>query len=531
MMKWCFTILKKFVGDMMKRKRITRLICALVAVFICLSSFSACGGSGDDTTETETAVDPGAVEINYNELKLPYSKADTLDPFKAKSAMNRQIAALMYDGLFSVDKKYEPVPQIAEKYTLDGTELTVTLSKGIVFTDGAYITSDDVAYSFERAKKSDAYGGRLSNFEKVIRADGETLVFTLYKNDVYAASCLDFPVVKYGTVQTEYKTLPEIKPPVGSGRYVFTDGPVPTLTVNNSRLGSFWPVISSIHLVNVSDSSALFYSLEIGNISFAFDDLSGGKYTRANADSAEYNMNKMVYLGFNAENASLGSPTVRRAIELAIDRLEIIETGFQGHATVSYSPFNPDWYASSDKDFTFNYGVKNAIALLEAAGYDKINTYKIRNDGSKSLTFKLIVNKDNEFKLVTAKLIAGCLAKLNIHVSISALSPEDFLQAYDALDFDMYIGEVNMTPNMSILPFFKGSLSKGVYSDAAEEAYRSFAAGELSITDYADAFREETPFMPLCFRKGVVAGMRKLVGATEAWAGDIYGNIEEWSFE
>ena len=84
------------------------------------------------------------------------------------------------------------------------------------------------------------------------------------------------------------------------------------------------------------------------------------------------------------------------------------------------------------------------------------------------------------------------------------------LQAYDALDFDMYIGEVNMTPNMSI-PFFRLTV-EGVYSDAAR-AYRSFAAGELSITDYADAFREETPFMPL-LQKG--SSRAKLVGATEA---------------
>ncbi len=516
----------------MKRLSFLRLISTAAVALVCLSVLSACSGNndGETTQPDEAATGSGVFEIEYNELRLPFSKADTLDPFKAESMMNRQLTALLYDGLFRADKRYEAVPEIADRYTLDGTSLTVSLSSGIVFTDGAYITSDDVAYSFKCAKDSDAYAVRLENFDKVARADSDTLVFTLETNDKYAASCLDFPIVKQGTVQDDYEALADVKPPVGSGRYVFVDGASPMLAVNNSRLGSFWPGISSIRLVNVSDSSALFYSLEIGNICFAFDDLSTGKYTRANADSTEYLMNNMVFLGFNAENASLGSPAVRRAIELAIDRTDIVETAFQGHAQAAYSPFNPDWYVA-DGDFTFKSSLEKAKVVLEDAGYDQINTYDIRNDGSKSLTFGMIVNKDNAFKLQTAKLIAGTLAKLNIHVSVAALSPEDYYAAYDALEFDLYIGEVNLTENMSIMPFFDGALSKGVYSDAAEDAYKSFAAGDLTAAKYANAFREETPFVPICFRKGIVACTRRLTGAIDAWAGDIFGNIENWQFE
>ncbi|NLO45914.1 MAG: hypothetical protein GX107_05350 [Clostridiales bacterium] len=517
----------------MKRKSFFNIVCA-AAAFLIFLSLPACGGGdggGEAADSGEGTTGTGDFEIKYNELRLPYSKSDTLDPFKAESAMNRSIVPLLYDGLFSVNKKYEPVPLVAEKYTLDGTELTVTLSGGIVFSDGVYISSDDVAYSFDCAKKSAAYGGRLKNFEKSVRINSGTIIFKLYKKDKYAASCLDFPIVKQGTVQENYKTLSKVKPPTGSGRYVFTDGSSPSLAVNNSRMGSFWPVISNMRLVSVSDSAALFYSLEIGNISFAFDDLSGGRYKRANAESAEYKMNNMVYLGFNAENASLGSPTVRRAIEQAIDRLDIVETGFQGHASQAFSPFNPEWFAAADGDFTFKGDVKNSIKALEAAGFDKINTYGIRNDGSKSLTFKMIVNKENDFKLAAAKLIAASLSKADIHVSVSALSPKDFVEAYDALDFDMYLGEVSLTANMSLAPFFTGSLSSGIYSKSAEEAYFSFASGETTISEYAAAFRKESPFIPLCFRKGVVASSRNLIGATGAWAGDIYGNIEEWRFE
>ena len=47
-------------------------------------------------------------------LKLAYSKADMLDPFTATTAANIQILELIYDGLYRLNKNYEPVPVKAQ---------------------------------------------------------------------------------------------------------------------------------------------------------------------------------------------------------------------------------------------------------------------------------------------------------------------------------------------------------------------------------------------------------------------------------
>lgn len=47
------------------------------------------------------------------------------------------------------------------------------------------------------------------------------------------------------------------------------------------------------------------YTLAIGNISFAFDDLRGGSYTRYSSSVADILMNNLVYLAFNKSSSAL----------------------------------------------------------------------------------------------------------------------------------------------------------------------------------------------------------------------------------
>ncbi|MCL2508883.1 MAG: ABC transporter substrate-binding protein [Oscillospiraceae bacterium] len=515
----------------MKHIKSIKPLTALLLVLAVALSLPACGDPSDGEENTTVLASPNSLSIKYNEMKMAYDKWDTLDPFKATSAMNRNLIPLMYDSLFSLSSTYEAVPQIARSWSMSGTSVTVTLNDGIVFSDGKTLTADDAAYSFDCAKKAKGYRGRLENFSSVTVTGSRTLVFTLKAFDPCAVSCLNFPVVKQYSVQTEYDDVADVKPPVGSGRYVLRDDL--TLSANQSRFGSFWPQITTIRLVCQDDSSALLYSLEIGNVSFAFDDMSGGSYKRISANSAEYLMNNLVFLGMNQENPSLRDAAVRQAVMRAIDRQGVIDNSYQSHAVVAWTPFNPRWHAASQYDFQIKYDAGKAKALLEQEGFDKINSYNIRNDGLRSLTFRLIVNTQNHFKCVAARNIANGLAKLNIHVQVVQLEPEEFFEAHGAGDYDFYIGEVNLTPNMSLSPFFDygGAAARGIYSRKAADTYYDFLDGESKLTEFVTAFNEDCPFIPLCFRKGVAASVRNLNGATGSWYGDIYRDIEDWAFE
>ena len=512
----------------MIRKNAAKIVALLLALCV-LVSLSACGDPSGDGESTTAPADVNALDIKYNEMKLAYDKWDTLDPFKAQSAMNRNLIPLLYDSLFALSSAYEATPQIAGRFTMSGTSVHVTLNEGVRFSDGRPVTAYDAAYSFDCAKHAAAYKARLAGFTGVTVTGDLSLTFALASPDPYAVACLTFPVVKQNSVQVEYDKLPDVKPPVGSGRYIL--GRDIVLSANHARLGSFWPQVTSIRLVSVTDAAALLYSLEIGNVSFAFDDMGGGSYKRISANSAEYIMNSLVFLGMNQENSSLSSEGVRRAVMLSINRQSVIDNSYQSHAVVAFTPFNPRWYALGQREFRVKYDPAKAKSQFEQEGFGKINDYKIRNDGARSLTFKLIVNAENSFKCALARNIAADLAKLNVHVYIDALEPEQFFAAYDEGDFDMYIGEVALAPNMSLAPFFGGDTSRGIYSAKAEDAYADLLRGGRKLAEFVAAFNEDSPFIPLCYRKGVAASVRDLVGATGSWYGDLYRDIEQWALE
>lgn len=532
----------------MKEKPVLRLLAwgmALALLFAC----AGCGGNepNDPSNVSQTEPTSDTVQIRYNDLRLAYARGDKLDPFLCKTTVNRQLTTLMYDSLFTVDEHFEAKPLLAKEYSTDGLSVTVSVNTDVRFTDGTYMTPADVIYSFELAKESDAYKARLKNFDSASAVGTNVLLFTLASPDPYAVACLDFPIVKTGTSAQDRKKAAEELPdedapkttdqmlPVGSGRYVLQyeeNENDPVLVAFNDRFRGFYPPMSLIRLVNVTDSTALFYSLEIGNISFAFDDLSGGKYTRVNATISEYPMNNLVYLGMNQDDAALANPAVRQAIAAAIDRQDILNVAFQGHATVTRTPFNPLWTPAAEYETSHADPGVNALEMLEKIGFDKINTYGVRNNGRISLNLDMLVVEDNDFKRMAAQQIAKKLGALNVKVHVTTLPKADFLNAVELGKFDLYIGEISLTPNMNLDAFFGGSgaAAHGIWNKTAADAYHGFLAGEMVFDAFMEAFNEDLPFIPLCYRRGIVASVKELQGAQQAYVGDLFADIEDWHF-
>lgn len=503
-------------------KTFYRFTAVLLIFLLCSSFLGGCGG-GD---EPETTVQPTTITVpeQARELKLPYAKADPLNPYKAQSMVNLQLSALLYDCLFRPGANYNAQPVIATDYTLEGLSLTVRLKAGIVFSDTSALTADDVVYSFKNAQTAPTYSASLSNFSAIKKADATSVVFTLKSPEPYAVNCLDFPIVK-----NEDKA----EPPTGSGRYTLAekDGKV-LLESNATRLGGFSPQIKTIRLVAVSDSDSLNYALQIGNIDFFFTDLSNGSYRRINASSVEVGLNNLVFLGLNNASVKLQNADVRQAIALLIDKNTLAATAFQGHARAALTPFNPDFAGIAGYDFMPD--TNNPVQLLEQAGYTKLKDNGVRYSGyNTTLEFNLLVNADNPFKVETAKQIAQELMAAGIKVNVTALDFNAYSAAVQSWKFDMYLGEVLLSSDMSLTPLLapSGSVSYGINTTGfASAAYSLYKSGTSDLKSFIDAFSTDMPFVPLCYRNGIAAYSRELKVPQECHASDVYSDIEAWTF-
>lgn len=503
------------------KKKIIRAAAAILVLTVALSfAFSGCSNKKDGGDET-TTMPPEAVEA-VQTLKLPYSKGDKLNPFTATSMLNQQLMPLIYDGLFALDKNYNPQPLLASNYSRSGRTLTVSLASA-KFSDGSSVSASDVVASFESAKKSPAYKNQLANFSSA-KVSGNSVVFSLTDDDPYAVNCLTFAVTKGGSTEDGA---------AGRGRYTYSsENGVGYLKASSAR-GNFSPKKTSITLYDVKDLSMLKYTLAIGNISFAFDDLRGGSYTRYSASVADILTNNLVYLAFNKSCSALSSEKVRQAVALAIDRAKLADESFQGHAKAAYTPFNPDWNVISGKDYTVKTDLEAAGKLLDEAGYTSKNDAVRADANKKQLSLKIVVNKDNGFKSAAAQSIKEMLEKLKISVTVSALSEKDYRSAVASGKYDMYIGEVKLTENMSLSPLLKsgGSVAYGINtSGAASTAYSAFLAGSSDVNTFIDAFNADMPFVPLCYRSGLAIYTRTLKYGNANHINDVYADIDSWDF-
>lgn len=76
----------------------------------------------------------------------------TLDLHWTTAVITQEITFHIYEGLFTYDAGYAPIPMLAESYvvTPDGRRYTITLRKGVRFHNGKEMTSADVVASLTR---------------------------------------------------------------------------------------------------------------------------------------------------------------------------------------------------------------------------------------------------------------------------------------------------------------------------------------------------------------------------------------------
>ncbi len=496
------------------------IISAVLSLCVILS---ACGKDPEDPTAT-TEGGNGVVVTQNRELKLPYNRSDSLNPYKSTGLLNFNLSTLIYDGLFALDESYKPIPVLAEDYNRDGLNLEVKLKDGVMFSSGEKVTADDVIYSFNQARSSPNYSARLSNFSWVKKTGELGLVFILKSPSPFGVNCLNFPIIKKGDNSPV---------PAGSGRYILSESEgVHRLVYNPSRVGGFEPSVKNILLADSPESQALAASLQIGNIDCAFFDMSDGVYRRTEANAFDIGLNNLVFLGFNVYKAGLQNPAVRKAAAMLTDRKVIAETAFQRHARPAFTAFNPDFY--DDTEHVYQVNPEAAIQLLVQAGFDKVNNEGVRfSPAGGKLSFSLVVNEDNPLKTAAAAIIKDALAQAGISVQVTPLKFEEYTAAIQARRFDMYIGEVMLNPDMHLSPFLSpgGALSFGIdpYGSAAQ-AYSGYLAGEVEMHGFIDTFNEDPPFIPLCYRNGVVAYNRKLNAAKKAISTDLFFGIDSWAF-
>jgi peptide/nickel transport system substrate-binding protein len=318
-----------------------KIISLLLILSFCVTLF-ACDNGSEIPDETDNGdweyVLPTPV-VNAD-VSLPFTSADSFNPYKSKSKLNRKLIPLIYEALYSKTEDGYGYPQLALSANEAGNIVTIKLKQGIVFSDGTPFNAENVKYSYEFAKKNAYYQNNLKNITEFKVVDNFTLKITFKGAMLSPLNCLSFPIVlKSGNVF------------LGTGKYVLKyleSTPYFEVNKNNSNYNPQWN--KQIALYDMAGSSSEVYAFKANKVSVYENDLTDGAYENLSSKTVSIPTNNLVYAGLNMKWA--GSITsvawIRRVINIGINRVDIGAASFLGQTEPTTTPFKPAFYKLSE---------------------------------------------------------------------------------------------------------------------------------------------------------------------------------------
>ena len=526
---------------MRKNDKFVRILCGTLTLIILCS----CAKSEQTPTQSTPQIIESTTQTAHS-ICLPFSKRDSLNPYKAETKQNLELSKLLYDSLIKLNESFEAELYIADSYSYENRKCTVKL-KSVKFSDGTALSADDIIYSFKAAKESANYKKQLAPITAVA-ADSSTVVFTVAHADPNMINLLDFPIIKSGTADRKDENNRSI-PPIGCGRYYFAAKDSLMLTANSDY---YHHQISaqSITLVDCPDDESLSHYAESGTISAVYSDMSDNAVPKMSGEYIKSPTTNLVFVGVNCNKKILNDEKMRLAISSAIDRTDICENGYYGYAEPANSVFSPSWTLSKTiESINVTQNIAQTVAYLETIGYnEKDNDGFYVDTNGKRLSFTLLYNGENSARVSTAKRISAELKKCGIEIIPTEVSYEVYTQKLASGDFELYIGEIKFEksfyigdilsddvipgyPQSAVVPEQgedeqSGDNENSLEQTSAVSMFKKYYAGEIEIEAAMSAFAVEMPFIPLCYRTAVTVVEDGLADSIKISASDVYGGIE-----
>ena len=530
--------------------KLKKLICVLLSLTLLLS-FAGCNRRGKDKDKDDTSDGKGIT------ASLLYCKSDSFNPYTAKTEITRQLAGLVFEPLIKLDNEFNLVNRLAKEIENEENIWKVKLIDA-KFSDGTKVTADDVIYSYNLAINSaTTHASTLSSVESVAKEDSKTVVFTLKRIDNYFSNLLSFPIIKANS-DTLINSDGVSAAPIGCGRYIFDE--TEALLIENPNYFGKSGEIKMIKLIDAPEADAVAHYVEIGASDLYYSDSASGDIVRMSGKRTQVNLNNLVYIGINSAYPELKNKNIRYAISAALDRSKICRNAFYNNAVAATGFFNPlfdDAKPYQTIDSTPN--IKITVENFDRIGYNSLDEDGYRlNFSGRRIHFTLLVNEENQSRVIAAELIKEQLKAVGIEITVVKKPYEQYMAALSQNAFQLYLGEINVPNNMDLsgLVISGGSAAYGVFGETiktdsedkddketAEEkpieivktsvhsVIDGFYKGNDSIGSVVSVLLTEMPQIPICYRQGVLFYDSEIESGVNASADDIYLSIEEYAYK
>jgi len=358
------------------------------------------------------------------------SNPSRINPILATDSASGEISSWIFNALVKYDKDGNVVPELAKNYYFtDNTTLIFNLRKNVKWSDAKPFNAKDVLFTYKLITSKKVFTPYADDFKNVksIKVLNDYQIEIKYKQPYFKAVEIWMmgllPEHLWKNEKNPMTSKLNFKP-IGTGPYILKGFEVSKdiRLYANKHYFLHKPNIDKIVYSFMPDPSTQFlmlksHKLDVGSITPL-------QYERQIDESFKkfYNIYEMpshgyTYMGFNLENKKFKDIKVREALSLAIDRQELSDILFFGHAKPCRGPFMPGTFAYNDKVKIPKVNLKKAKKLLKEAGYDKIHP----------LEFTLTTNSNNSTRVYAAQILQYQFAKIGVKMKIRTLEWQAFL--------------------------------------------------------------------------------------------------------
>lgn len=439
----------------------------------------------------------------------------------------------------------------------DGLTWTVTIRDDVAFTDGEPLTAEDVAFTYNHCKEKSTVND-FTMLDKAVAVDDKTVEFHMTR----AFSIWPYTMAVVGIIPEHAYDENYGQNPVGSGRYIMKQwdkGQQVIFEANPDYYGEK-PKIKKVTVLFMEEDAALAAAMagkvDVAHTAASYSDQQIEGYSLLavqTVDNRGFNLPSIEPQekdGITYGNAFTADVNVRRAINIGIDREEMIENVLNGYGTQAYSVCDKmPWYNSQCE---VDYDQEEARRLLTEAGWVE-GKDGIREKDGKRAVFTLMFSTGDSVRQALAEDAANQLKEIGIEVKTEGVgwdvaydraqseplmwgwgahTPMELYNIYHSLE-GRGIGQAEYSPysNGQVDQYMDQALSTGSLEDSYELWKKAQWDGTTGITQEGDI-----PWIWLCnidhlyfVRDGLRVAEQKIHPHGHGWS--IVNNVDQWSWE
>lgn len=439
----------------------------------------------------------------------------------------------------------------------DGLTWTVTIRDDVAFTDGEPLTAEDVAFTYNHCKEKSTVND-FTMLDKAVAVDDKTVEFHMTR----AFSIWPYTMAVVGIIPEHAYDENYGQNPVGSGRYIMKQwdkGQQVIFEANPDYYGEK-PKIKKVTVLFMEEDAALAAAMagkvDVAHTAASYSDQQIEGYSLLavqTVDNRGFNLPSIEPQekdGITYGNALTADVNVRRAINIGIDREEMIENVLNGYGTQAYSVCDKmPWYNSQCE---VDYDQEEARRLLTEAGWVE-GKDGIREKDGKRAVFTLMFSTGDSVRQALAEDAANQLKEIGIEVKTEGVgwdvaydraqseplmwgwgahTPMELYNIYHSLE-GRGIGQAEYSPysNGQVDQYMDQALSTGSLEDSYELWKKAQWDGTTGIIQEGDI-----PWIWLCnidhlyfVRDGLRVAEQKIHPHGHGWS--IVNNVDQWSWE